>query len=153
MEKILVVSDNHGRTRQLDELKKLYNSFKYKVHLGDSELSADYLKDFITVRGNNDFGGEFEKYVIFEVEGHRILAIHGDRYVYGTHRELLVSLAKENYCDMVLFGHTHVFEYQTIAGVHLINPGSLSYNRDRSPISYAVVSIDGNKIKVERKNI
>ena len=151
MKRILVVSDNHGRSRELNKIRARHSDVDYKVHCGDSEFDRDYLDDFIAVRGNNDFNTGFPPYeLIGDVEGHNILVIHGDGYVYMNHREELVEAAGHFNADVVFFGHTHVYEDREEDGVRLINPGSLTYNRDRSNPSYAIVTIDGKDVKAER---
>ena len=50
---------------------------------------------------------------------------------------------------MVLYGHTHVPSDETTRGVRMINPGSLSYNRDGSSPSYVIARIEGEKIEVD----
>jgi putative phosphoesterase len=154
MKKILVVSDNHGHSSKLNNVRYMHQDVDYKVHCGDSEFKRDYLDDFIAVRGNNDFNGGFPVYeIINNVEGHTILVIHGDGYVFMDHREPLVEMARDFNADIVFFGHTHVFEDLKIDGIRLINPGSLAHNRDRTSTCYAIVTIDKNDIKVQRIDV
>jgi len=154
MKKILVVSDNHGKAKKLNSIRYLHPDVDFKVHCGDSEFERDFLDDFIAVRGNNDFTGGFPVYeVLKDVEGHNILIVHGDGYVFMEHRETLVQMARDFNADIVFFGHTHVFEDSIVDGIRLINPGSLYYNRDRTSTSYAIVTIDKNNINVERIDV
>lgn len=154
MKKILLVSDNHGKFRRLNDVVFRHLDVDYKVHCGDSEFDREALKDWIAVRGNNDFTPGYPAYeVMADIEGHNILVIHGDGYVFMDHRDTLVDMASDFNADVVFFGHTHVFEDSTVNGVRLINPGSLNYNRDRSNPSYAIVTVDKDDIKVERFDV
>ncbi len=146
--KIVVVSDNHGKNC-LKQIINKYNDVDYFVHCGDSEQYPDELTDYISVKGNNDYY-EFDDYRILNLENHRILIIHGHHYVYGFNRRLLVEKAKNLNCDVVFFGHTHMFENNIVDNVQLINPGSLKYNRDSTKPSYAEVEIKDTHIKVKK---
>ena len=58
---------------------------------------------------------------------------------YGT--EQLVQMAKENHCDIALFGHTHCSMCAYTDGVYVMNPGSASCPRDGRDPSYGYVDI------------
>ncbi|MDO4701446.1 MAG: metallophosphoesterase [Erysipelotrichaceae bacterium] len=151
--KITVVSDNHGLIQVLNKVKEANKDSSFFIHCGDSELEEKYLSCFISVRGNNDYYSTIKEYQVLEVEGHRILIIHGHRLIFMNSYQNLVLKAKQLDCDIVLFGHTHVFTDIVIDQVRLINPGSLSYNRDFSPCCYANLYLKKDEIKVERINI
>ena len=146
--KIIVVSDNHGK-ECLDLILELNNSANMFIHCGDSEQEPTFLKKYISVRGNNDFYNyDIEK--VIQVMNHKILIVHGHHYVYANQREELVNKAKKEGCDIVFFGHTHIFENKVIDGIRIINPGSLNYNRDGSKPCYAEVTIDENNVIVRK---
>lgn len=151
--KIVVVSDNHGLEKPLEDVRRKHSDIQVLVHLGDSEFELAKLKGFIAVKGNNDFYPGYQRARIIEVNEHRILIIHGDGLFYGQNRDGLVATAKDNDCDIVLFGHSHVFEHQIIDGITLINPGSLNYNRDFSNPCYAIVDIEIDSVNVTRVDI
>ena len=51
-----------------------------------------------------------------------------------------LKTAKENNCDIALFGHTHIPKTVYEDGIHLVNPGSCSRAREGGP-TYAVIDI------------
>lgn len=151
MKKIVLISDNHYN---LNVVKKIYfanQDADYYLHCGDSELKPEDLFPFASVRGNNDYGFDFPLQKHLNIEGNDILMLHGHRYVAALYYDMLLRKAKEENAKVVFFGHTHAFCNQIIDGVHLINPGSCNHNRDGSEPTYAIVTIDGNNINVEKK--
>lgn len=151
--KILVCSDNHSN---FEVLKKILNDnpdCDYYWHLGDSECSDEKeLSPFISVLGNNDYI-KLPYARIIEVGGHRFLLTHGHRHLRSDLNNLYLY-ALENNCDVVLYGHTHMFSDYTHNNVRLINPGSCKHNRDGSKPSYIIMEIDDeNNIKITKKVI
>ena len=55
------------------------------------------------------------------------------------HLQNLCYLAEEYDCRCVCFGHTHVPVNETVAGIHLLNPGSLTNPRGGSKPSCALI--------------
>lgn len=119
------------------------------IHCGDNELSHAYLEPFHAVTGNNDYFHSYPEELIVEVDGIRILVTHGHQY-YGDRASKLASRAINHHCQIVCYGHTHVFDVQTIKGVLCINPGSLRYNRDMNPPCYARITKKENTFNVEK---
>ena len=150
--RICLCSDNHGQIDCLQKIKQDNPSCDYYFHLGDSQLSEDYLRPFITVQGNNDWGMNFPRKRIIEISNHKILLIHGSGYTYSL--SALSKKAIDEKCDVIMFGHTHEFLDDEYLGIRLINPGSCWNNRDYSRPCYAIVNIDDfGKIDVERINL
>ncbi|SKA01982.1 metallophosphoesterase family protein [Anaerorhabdus furcosa] len=149
--KIVVISDNHGRVEPLQEILQYHQDADVFIHCGDSELPVEYLSGYVAVRGNNDFYAELPDYRVLDLGEHRILVAHGHRLMFLDNRELLVNKAKSLDCDIVCFGHTHVFESRCIDNIYLVNPGSISRNRDGSAPCYAIITIEGDSIDIERK--
>ena len=150
--KIVVVSDNHGRMECLREIPQLHRDADAFIHCGDSELPAAALQGYVSVRGNNDFAFELPDMKVLELQGQRIMIVHGHRHLYMGQPDMLISKARRQGCGLVFYGHTHVFSWIRADGIHLINPGSLSHNRDGSDPSYAVVTLEGNDVSVQRIN-
>ena len=151
MKKIVLVSDNHSK---MDVLKCIYEANQdadYFLHCGDSEKTPEELKPFISVRGNNDYGDDFPMELQLLIGGKKILIMHGHRYVTIGYFDKLVYKAMETEVDICFFGHTHVFSDFVEQGIHFVNPGSCWRNRDGLEPTFAIVYIDGDNIKVERK--
>lgn len=151
MLKIILAGDNHG---DIDSIKRILidnPQADYYFHTGDSQMDPKYIEPFISVCGNNDWNTSLPKQRIINVENHKILLMHGNGYTYST--DALVYKAQEENCDIVFFGHTHIFFDKTIDGVRLINPGSTFYARNLEEPGYAIVTIDKDIIKVKQVNL
>lgn len=153
MKKIVVMSDNHGQDKIIDEIRYLESDGDYYVHCGDSEALEEDLKGWICVRGNNDWMAILEDEIVFEVEGISFLVTHGHRYGYFNREQLMVDDLLRHGCDVLLSGHTHVPQCEEINGFYLINPGSTTLPRRGSAKSYCVIYVNQGKIKVEFKEI
>lgn len=149
MKNLLIVSDSHHNHRILADLVKKYPDMDYYLHLGDSELYQDEIMPFIAVKGNNDFDVTLPSLKVLTIESLRLLMVHGHYYCLFGNKDALIAKAKEKNCGVVLYGHTHVPSDETTRGVRMINPGSLSYNRDGSSPSYVIARIEGEKIEVD----
>lgn len=152
--KIIAFSDTH---RRFERVEKLFE----KTHLyadifcfaGDGLDDVEnmfYLyptKPIHQVAGNCDWGA-MEKFIdVFEVEGHKILLTHGhlQNAKYGP--DGLLRSARDNGCDLVIFGHTHEKLCEYHDGIYLVNPGSLGHPHDGVP-SYAVIDVSQKGILV-----
>ena len=95
------------------------------------------------MRGNNDFFTTLPKDRIFDYGGKRFFVTHGHYYNVSSGYDRLIDEAKSRGCDFALFGHTHRPYYEIHDGIHVINPGSLSYPRQygHRP-SYALIEVD-----------
>ncbi len=144
--RIIVVSDTHG---SYDRLYKIVMSNIQTadafIHLGDCVEECKNLISnfpnlaarFYFVKGNCDFGSDAPAFKIIDIiPGHRIFAAHGDRYGVDFDTNIIVKAAREQGCDIVLFGHTHVRFCSYEDGVYILNPGSASRPRDGKPASY-----------------
>ena len=150
--KIIAVSDNHGNEMVLKKILQDHPNADYYFHLGDSEMDIKELRPFCSVRGNVDFDYELPSEKIVDLKNHRFLLTHGN--IYSGDPNLIVNSARQQGCDVALFGHTHRFLDKTINGIRIINPGSCRHSKDMTPASYAVITInDRDLISVERVNI
>ncbi len=84
----------------------------------------------------------------FEVEGRRVLLVHGSpasirEFVTDeTPEERLLELVRQAGVDLIVFGHSHRAFRRKVAGVWLINPGSVGRPDDGDPrASYAMVQL------------
>ena len=88
--------------------------------------------------------------IILTLEGVKVYMTHSQHMRYPNRTMNLVQKAKEHGCNLVLFGHTHVFDFEVVEGITLVNPGSLHHNRDGSNPCYALITVDQGKISVQR---
>ena len=149
MLKICLVSDNHAN---MDCIQRILNDnpdCDYYLHCGDACVPYEEMSPFACVKGNNDWDQDYPKERILEIGNYRILMIHGDGYTYFINR--LAQKATQEKCNVVFYGHTHMYDDRYIDGVRLINPGSCSYNRDFSIPCYARIIIgDDNNMNVNK---
>ena len=144
--KILLLSDSHGSlSTMLSAVKKFGENADIIVHCGDAprgealELIKCYSgKTVVCVRGNCDWGSDFEDIEYFTVCGKKIMVTHGHLFNAKFGLDGLYEKAVEEDCDMVFFGHTHYPTDTAIGDVRLINPGSCG----RYEPSCATVEID-----------
>ena len=152
--KILIVSDTHRRDGNLLEVIEKTAPFDMMIHLGDTEGSEAYFKDWIkndlcvvhVVRGNNDFFSHTEAEKEISIGKYRAFLCHGHMYGVSLGTENIKEEARSRKVNVVMFGHTHkpYLEYCS-DGLVVLNPGSLSYPRQegRRP-SYIVMDLDKN---------
>lgn len=121
--KVIFFSDVHNDTKSLEMLLSEEEGIFYC--LGDSELSEEYLKKnkIISVAGNCD-NNNLPLYLTLDLEGNKILLLHGHTVDVKYTLNKLYYLTKSNDCNIVIFGHTHQqLDYKN--DVHFYNPGSL----------------------------
>lgn len=142
---IIVASDTHGRGYLLHELEKAYPHANLFIHCGDIEEPADQYPSWLIVKGNNDFyadSTDLPDHRVIPVPGHALYVTHSHRFATPVRTIRLAETAKENGCDIVLYGHTHRSDCRKEDGVLEINPGSMWMSRDRKSVSYARILIE-----------
>ena len=151
--KIVLLSDNHRDLYSIQYIQKKYADLAYRVHCGDNCLRPEQMQGFTAVAGNMDFW-DYPPEIILEIEGHRILVLHGNMLFpsYRPDHDLLAAFAKQQGCDTVFYGHTHLYYDGTVNGVRMLNPGSIYRNRDESPRCFMEVEITKDAITAKRIN-
>lgn len=146
--KILVVSDTHGHTKNLERVLEKVGDIDLFIHCGDLEGGEDYIRALVDVpcymvAGNNDWFSDLQREMEISVDDYRIWITHGNNYGASMGPERLLEEAAARNVDVVMHGHTHrpLIEYQD--NIVIVNPGSLSYPRQngRKP-SYLIMEID-----------
>lgn len=154
MKKIVVMSDNHGLDDMMDYIKQLEPNADYYIHCGDSEASRkELLNGFICVKGNNDWALDLPTEAKLKVEDMTILITHGQYFGFMNREYAMNDLLTRNHCQILLCGHTHMPMYIEDQGFYYINPGSTTLPRGGAQPSYAVMTIDGQKVDCEFKEI
>ena len=146
--KILVISDSHGFEGNIRKIINKGVEYDMAFHLGDFESGMERIKDMLgcevhMVPGNNDFGSGLEKDKVVTVGKYRFFLTHGHKYgvYYGLYG--LYDKAKENNCDIVLFGHTHKPVIKYMDNITFANPGSISLPRQNySEPTFLMIEID-----------
>lgn len=145
----IVVSDTHGRNEILELLFNKYPNADAFIHCGDLEDDPRFYPQWLIVRGNNDFYGDFKNDLRIKLGNHRIYVSHSHRCSYLYRDKNLARLAKEYDCDIVCYGHTHVSKISQCENVFLLNPGSTWNSRDGKSPSYAILNIEDNRIEAQ----
>ena len=146
--KIVCTSDSHNRLDVLQRIVEIHPNADMYLDAGDSQRKEFELDPFITVRGNCDYDNDVSaRYRILIAKDIKIYLFHGDRALLSL--DALSNTAKNNGCQMIIHGHTHVPHYSFHEGVHILCPGSVSLPRTRMGRTYALIDIDGNNVDVK----
>jgi uncharacterized protein len=150
MSKVLIVSDSHGYTKELQVLKERHlDDVDLLIHCGDSQLTPDdsNISGYLTVMGNCDFGG-YPTETITEISGRRIFVTHGHKYSVKTSLMNLKYKAEEVKADIVCFGHSHVLGAEVVGKTLFLNPGSIRMPRERLEKTYIILDLRDESIKL-----
>ncbi len=145
------MSDSHRNDANVKEVLKRESDADYFLHCGDVCSDTRNFPDVIFVEGNCDYLPDLPKKRVLQYEEVRILMLHGDRLF--DMNNTLAKMAKEEKCQIVIHGHTHKRTDDTTKGIRILNPGSLSSNRDGSKLGYLVINIKGKNYTVESKDL
>ncbi|MDM5228949.1 metallophosphoesterase [Cytobacillus sp. NJ13] len=149
--KVLIVSDSHGLTSELSQIREMHPDMDLMIHCGDSELQADHesLRGYAAVRGNCDFEAAFPEDRIEEAGGIRIFVTHGHRYSVKSTLMNLSYRAREMEADIVCFGHSHGLGAEMSDGILFINPGSIQLPRGRNEKTYVILEARGKDVTLD----
>lgn len=145
MSKILLLSDTHRDDEKFERIYQLHQDIPLKIHCGDICMPSDapLAKPFLITKGNHDYEYDYPEYLIYD----HYFITHGHTfYVYETF-DLMIQKAKENHCDTIIHGHTHIPYDQVIDGIRIINPGSVLINRGSYGYgTYAILDEDTQQL-------
>ncbi|MEH6954030.1 metallophosphoesterase family protein [Neobacillus drentensis] len=151
MSKVLVVSDSHGLTKELNILRERHSEdVDLMIHCGDSELTPtdEAISGYLTVMGNCDFGGGYPMETMAEAAGRKFFITHGHRYSVKTSLMNLKYKAEEVNANIVCFGHSHVLGAEVIGRTLFLNPGSIRLPRGRLEKTYVILDLQDAIIKM-----
>ncbi|WP_017379848.1 metallophosphoesterase [Paenisporosarcina sp. TG-14] len=139
--RIVVISDTHGETNSIDQVRHAVGPVDAVFHCGDSELDTQHesLQDAFVVGGNCDWDSSYSAEVFTEVNGVKVFMTHGHLWQVKSTLMPLSTRAQELGADVVLFGHTHLLGAELIGNTLFVNPGSLELPRGRKEKSYAII--------------
>jgi len=146
--KVLIVSDTHGKHKNLEKVLELVSPIDLMIHLGDAQGHEDYIAEIAgcpleIVAGNNDFYSKLDREKIIQIGPYRAFITHGHYYYVQSSLRDVKRAGKENKVDFVMFGHTHIPIIDESDGMITLNPGSISLPRQegKKP-SYIIMEID-----------
>lgn len=146
--KILAVSDSHGNENNIDRMLQSEGIPDMLIHLGDVCGGSEYIKavcgcPVMMVAGNNDFyDSELPSELVITIADKRILLTHGHCYLRYDGYDGLIRRARQADAQIVMFGHTHKPVNLRINDITIINPGSISYPRQRDRnCTYMVIDV------------
>lgn len=129
--RILVISDTHGNTRNIERAIASQPSASMVIHLGDGsddivDLEFAYTdKQFHAVAGNCDWNSPLPLSGELCIAGVRLFFTHGHCHGVKTDLSAIKQEARNRQAQVVLFGHTHLPVTAYDDGLYLLNPGSL----------------------------
>ena len=145
MKRVIVLSDTHGLLRP--EVLEYLSQADVIIHGGDINTRAivDKLREYAPlyiVRGNNDkeWAEGLPQSLTFTIEGVRFFLIHNKK-------DVPLDLSDTN---VVVYGHSHKYACEERNGVLWLNPGSCGRRRFDQEITFAVMTVDGGQIQVEK---
>lgn len=160
MQRIMIVSDTHGRHGNLMEALYREGSIDKLIHLGDFQGEEDVIMDMagcesVFVAGNNDFWSPYNREETIELGKYRALLTHGHSYYVTNDLHTIREEGLTRGFDIVMFGHTHIPVIDIRDQITLINPGSISYPRQDNHLpTYIMLEIDQNgELSFELKSL
>lgn len=153
--KAIVFSDSHGAVNAAIEMLTREKDCPVVFFLGDGardfarlqELFPD--RQFIGVKGNNDFHYSLETEAYKHIDGVTIMACHGHIFDVRYTLTALLKKAEGVRAHIALYGHTHRSDMYNdpVTGVCAINPGALCEKR------YGVLTLEKGQFDVEFKSL
>lgn len=151
MMKVLIMSDSHGLTTEIDEITTRHLAEVTRMlHCGDSELSKEQLdvKLLKGVKGNCDIDPELSDEIIEDLNGQTLYMTHGHLFHVKASLMNLKYRALEVNANIVCFGHSHIAGAEMIDGILFINPGSIRLPILRKQKTYAILELKEDTAKV-----
>lgn len=154
--KVLVISDTHGNISHVEDIleRTIPLGVKAVLHCGDYITDARIIGkrypelEIYGVHGNCDIGFGAAYSEVVTLEGVNIFMTHGHRYSvkWEDYEDLYID-AVAHEAQLAICGHSHVAYLERREECTLLNPGSITQPRDGFGPSYAVLDLEGGKIK------
>lgn len=158
--KVLVISDTHGRTKNLERILPLVKPLDQLIHLGDVGNDVDYIEVIAEcaccfVAGNNDFYSQLPRERVIKLNNVPIFLTHGHYYYVNARKDVIRSAAVQRGAKIALFGHTHVPYMEEEEGILVANPGSLSLPRqaDHYPTYMLLFIGEDGSFRIEQHRV
>ncbi len=148
--RILIVSDTHQSPHILDRVVAENPDIDMLIHLGDVEDAEEYVRSLVDcpvyiLAGNCDGFSDLPDELELDLGGHHAFLAHGHRYLVTLNEQTIREEALQRGADIVMYGHTHKPVCHEDGGLLILNPGSVSYPRQKEKRgSYIVMEIEEN---------
>jgi len=147
--KLLVLSDIHSNYDTLERVMLQNPSVDAVFFLGDGEKEMERWrlehptahKRIYSVRGNCDWDSQQPTEGLAPFCGILFFYTHGQNYGVKMGTALLEEAAQRAGAQVALFGHTHDPLDDVRGGVHLFNPGSLSFSLRTGRACYGLIEV------------
>ncbi len=155
MKRIGILSDTHGNWDAMKACIAAAGAIDAWFHLGDFSIDAEQLikltgKPVHAIAGNCDNFTKFPTELIIELEGMKLLLMHGHKYgVYAGDTYRACLRAEELGCNALFYGHTHISEITNNGGLIIINPGSPSEPRCGKKPSFAIAELNDGILRAK----
>ena len=164
----LIFSDTHGASQNMtDVIERCHSNTEGVIFLGDVCSDTELVRErfpnmpIYAVAGNCEVSVKYltPEYAerMLEIEGFRILILHGHTRSVKFHLGELEAYARRADADAVLFGHTHerCCKYTNTNGkpLYIFNPGSAGLPKDGLPPSFGVLSIGNGQILLSHGDV
>ena len=152
--KVVVISDTHGNNKEIIDAIMSMEKPDMLIHLGDYTKDAKEISNILgipitIVRGNCDFGFEYNNSELIELNGKKLFLTHGHIYDVKFTLDKLYHKALEMGADIALFGHTHMPMNIEYGDILIFNPGSPSMPHGGSRAkTFGIIEI-GEKVSAE----
>lgn len=150
--RILVISDSHGCNDDVAGVISQVGKIDMLIHCGDVERDEERIHAMAgcpvhMVGGNCDFNLDLPREEAFMIGEYRVLLVHGHMHRVNRGVDYLRKIALREGYHIVMFGHTHRPFIDIGDDVTILNPGSLSYPRqkDRRP-TFLLMELDEDGI-------
>jgi len=145
---ILLISDSHGSKKRVQELvEKIKPSHLFFMGDGIGDVEDLNGVEARKVRGNCDLFCSDAETIIENFENHKIMITHGHKFKAKYLLDPMLQYARENACDILIFGHTHKRKAEFVDGIYVVNPGAFK-NGD-----YAILKLQKDSYIVNFFNI
>lgn len=158
--KVLVISDTHGRTKNLEKILPLVQPLDQLIHLGDVGNDVDYIEVIAEcpccfVAGNNDYYSKLPGERLIKLNDVPIFLTHGHNYYVNARKDFVRSAAIQRGAKIALFGHTHVPYLEEEGGILVANPGSISLPRqaDHYPTYMLLFIGEDGSVRAEQHRV
>ena len=105
--KVLIVSDSHGRNKNLIEVINKIEPFDLLIHLGDFDEDSDYIRSLVDcpshiVCGNNDYYCDEDYDKLVSIGDYKVFLSHGHRYGVSYDTSRIKGIGKELGAQVVM---------------------------------------------------